>query len=129
MIDQDLLARLQQLSTAAGTRVYFDTIPQGVVLPAIVIRRNGGERPRTLSGTALFERSTFEITVLAREHSQSYATASAIKNALDGFRGLIGATRIRDARCIAFPDHTSEVTGDSTTRLVTTQFRFMHSED
>ena len=79
MIDQDLLARLQQLNTAAGSRVYFDTVPQKVSLPAIVIRRAGGERPRTLSGVALFERSTFEITVLAREHSQSYATASAIK--------------------------------------------------
>ena len=128
MIDQDLLADLQQLQTAAGSRVYFDTVPQNVALPAIVLRRTGGERPRTTNGVALFERSTFEINVVGRDHPQTYGVARAVRDRLDGFRGLMGATRIRDARCISFPDHQSEVIGDSATRLATAAFKFMHSE-
>jgi hypothetical protein len=129
VIDRDLLADLQQLQTAAGSRVYFDAVPQGVTLPAIVLRRAGGERPRTLGGLPLFARSLFEINVLAADHPQAYATASAIRARLDGYRGVLGSTHVRDARCIAFPEHTSEVIGDSVTRLVTAQFRFLHSED
>jgi hypothetical protein len=128
MIDTDLLVYLQQLSTAAGDRVHLDDSPQETTWPAIVIRRNGGEQPQTLNGTTLFERSQFQITVVAREHAQSYPIANAIRSALHGFRGLIGATRIRDARCVAFPDHQSEVVGDSKARLVTAQYRFMHTE-
>jgi Protein of unknown function (DUF3168) len=128
MIDQDLLTELQQLGTGAGARVYLDTVPQNVALPAIVLRRNGGERPRTLNGTPLFERSTFEVNVIAREHAQTYSVMKAIRDRLDGYKGPMGATNVRDARCVLFPDHQSQVTGDSVTRLVTAQFRFMHSE-
>jgi hypothetical protein len=129
MIDRDLLTDLQQLQTAAGPRVYFDTVPQTVTLPAIVIRRSGGERPRTLGGIRLFERSVFEIAALGSDHPQTYAIANAVRDHLDGYRGVIGSTRIRDARCIAYPDHTSEVTGDAVTRIATATYKFMHSQE
>lgn len=128
MIDTDLLAFLQQLNTAAGGRVYLESADQDESLPLIVLRRNGGEQPRVLGGRKLFERSSFEISIVTRSHAQSYPIAAAIRAALDGYRGVIGTTTVVDARCTSFPDHATEVTGDDRRRLVTSQFRFTHAE-
>jgi len=128
MIDQDLLSFLQALNTPAGGKVFLETVDDSIPRPLIVIRRAGGSHPRSLGGRALFPRSQFEINILAGEHATAYPIATQIVTALHGYRGLLGATRIHDARCVLFPDHSSEVDGDHVTRFVTTQFQFMHSE-
>lgn len=128
MIDQDLLAYLQALNTLAEGRVFLESVEGSAPRPCIVVRRAGGSQPRTLNGVALFERSQFEINVLTGEHATAYPITNQITQALHGFRGMLGATHVHDARCVLFPDHTSEVDGDLITRWVTSQFSFMHSE-
>lgn len=129
MIDQDLLTYLQLLNTAAGTRIYFGSAEQEDLLPIVVLRRTGGAHPRTTGGRKLFERSNFEVNVLAHTHAQSYPISTEITEALHDFRGVIGGTRIVNAQCVQFPDHVTEVEGDNRKRWVTSQFRFMHHEE
>jgi hypothetical protein len=128
MIDQNLLAYLQALNTPAGSRVFIETVEEGVTRPFIVIRRTGGARPLTTGGAALFPRSEFEVNVFADDHAASYPIEQALVQALHGFKGMMGTTRVHGTRCTLFPDHTSEVDGDLRTRWVTLAFRFLHSE-
>jgi len=128
MIDTDLLAYLVALNTGAGNRVHLESPAQVDVLPLIVLRRAGGDRPMTTTGRQLFERSAFEINVLSQSHSQSYPIMSAIRTALHGFKGMIGTTLVRECRCVSFPDHITEIDGDARRRWITAQFRFLHSE-
>lgn len=128
MIDTDLLTYLAGLNTAAGARIYLDSPAQDDALPLVVLRRAGGDQPTTTNRRKLWPRSTFEINVLGASHAQSYPIVAAIHSALHGFKGQIGSTRIHDARCVAFPDHITEIDGDHRRRWVTAQFRFTHSE-
>jgi hypothetical protein len=128
MIDTDLLAFVVSMNTAAGNRVHLESPPQEDNLPLVVLRRAGGEQPGTTQGRRLWERSTIEVNVLGKSHSQSYPIMAAIRDALHGFKGLIGTTQVHESRCISFPDHITEIDGDNRRRWITAQFRFLHSE-
>lgn len=128
MIDTDLLTFVVDLDTAAENRVHLESPPQEDQLPLVVVRRATGDQPVTTAGRALWERSTFEVNVLGKSHAESYPIMSAIRTALHGFRGMIGATHVHDCRCTSFPDHITEIDGDNRRRWITAQFRFLHSE-
>jgi len=127
MIDTDLLDFVIALNTPAGSRVHLESSPQEAAMPLIVLRRAGGEQPISTGGRALWERSTFETNVLGASHADSYPIMSVLRTTLHGFRGVMGDTLIHDCRCIAFPDHVTEIDGDSRRRWITAQFRFLHS--
>lgn len=134
MIDQDLLAELVGLNTAAGDRVRLGNANQGEAFPVIVVRRSGGSRPRTLSGKGLFERCEFAVHVLTREYATAYPVANAIVDHFHGtrntrgFSGLMGTTCVKSCRCIRFPSDESEIDGDKVTRWIAMGFLFMFSE-
>ena len=129
MIDTDLLAFVIAMDTGAGSRVNLESPSQVDVMPLVVLRRSGGELPATTEGRSLWERSTFEVNVLGASHEQSYPIMSAIRSTLHGFKGVMGTTRVHDCRCVSFPDHITEIDGDSRRRWITAQFRFLHSEE
>lgn len=128
MIDTDLRQYIVDMATAAGGRVYVGNAAQGAVKPLVVLRRNGGQQPRTLGGVALFERTQIGIDVLTNDYPTAYPIALAIREALDGFKGAIGSTQIQGARCTTFPTDQSVVEGDLVLRWVSMEFSFVHSE-
>lgn len=116
MIDQDLLAHLVALGTAAGARVHLGNAPQDTPFPFIVIRRTGGTTPRTLGGVSLFVRTNFSINVIAKEYADAYPIALAIKASLHGYRGTMGATDVQGSRCTNEATDVSEIDGDKVFR-------------
>ena len=103
MIDQDLVAHIKDLATAAEDRVHLGNAPQGTVFPFVVVRRTGGTTPQTLGGISLFSRGLFSVNVIAKEYADAYPTANAINASLHGFRGAMGDTTVQSARCTAEP--------------------------
>ena len=127
MIDQDLIANIVTLQTEALDRVYLGNAPQDTAMPFIVVRRTGGEQPRTLGGISLFERSEFQINVIADNYADAYPAANTIRDAFKNYSGLLGSTSVKSARCTLFPVDQSEIDGDRVTRWVALSFLFMHS--
>lgn len=127
MIDQDLIAYVVSLATAAEARVYLGNAPQNTPLPLVVVRRIGGGQPRSLNNTPLFERSQFSVNVLADNYADSYPIANAIRDALKGFRGMMVTTPVESSQCTLFPIDQSEIDGDKVTRWVASNYSFMHA--
>lgn len=133
-IDKDFIAFLVALATAAGDRVHLGNAEQGEPKPVVVVRRTGGQRPRTLSGRALFERSEYAVHVLCDDYADAYPVAAAILDRLAGTRttpvfvGTMGQTSIKSTRCTRHPSDQSEIDGDKVIRWVEMGFQFMHSE-
>jgi hypothetical protein len=128
MIDTDLRAFLVALATGAGDRIFVGNAEVGAPQPFVILKRNGGSVPRTLSGAALFSRTQFSVDVITADYPSAYPIAFAIRDALDGFVGTLGATPVQSARCISFPTDQSLVDGDVVTRWVAMEFLFVHSE-
>ncbi len=127
MIDQDLVAYLASLGTAASTRVYLGNAIQDKAFPLIVVRRTGGSQPKVLRGTPLFERSEFSVNVFADNYTDAYPIANTIRDALKHYTGLLESTTVASTRCTLFPTDQSEIDGDKVTRWVALSFLFMHS--
>jgi hypothetical protein len=131
MIDTDFRTHLIELGTAAGQKVYTGNSPQGSTKPLIVIRRASGDQPLTLGGSALFQRATFDVNVLTDDYATVYPIANAIRQALHGFRGLLGGTGgtdVKSCRCTSFPSDQSEIDGDRVIRWVQSSYLFVYSE-
>lgn len=126
MIDQDLVAFVAGLETAASDRVYTGNAPQNAPKPFIVIRRAGGNTPLTLGGVSLFVRSRFSLNVIANEYADAFPIANTIKAQLHGFRGLMGATTVQSSRCISDPADGSEIDGDKVTRWLAQDYLIVH---
>ena len=126
MIDQDLVAYVASLGTAAGTRVHLGNAPQGTVFPFVVIRRTGGNTPQTLGGTKLFSRANFSVNVIAKEYSDAYPAAISIKNALHGYVGTMGETSVQSARILSEPSDGSEIDGDKVIRWLAQDLLIVH---
>lgn len=122
MIDQDLVAFIAALGTAAGTRVHIGNAPQDTPFPFVVIRRTGGNTPLTLGSVPLFSRVQFSMVVIAKEYADAYPTANAIKSVLHGFHGAMGSTTVRSSRCVSDPSDGSEIEGDKVTRALTQDY-------
>ena len=122
MIDQDLVAFVAGLDTAAGSRVHIGNAPQDTTYPFVVIRRTGGNTPLTLGSVSLFSRSQFSVNVIAKEYADAYPIANAIKAGLHGFRGLMGSTTVQSSRCLADPADGSEIDGDKVTRWLSQDY-------
>lgn len=127
MIDQDLLAHLKALATAAGERVHIDTAPQGTDFPVIVFRHSpGGTTPKTLDSVSLFTRAPIEVEVLAKRQEDAYPVAIAIVDSLNGYRGAMGSTAVQSSRCVSEPANLSAVDGDKVFRGLTASFLIVH---
>lgn len=127
MIDQDLLAHLKALSTAAGQRVHIDTAPQETDFPVVVIRHTGGgNTPKTLSGSLLFTRSNIDVEVLAKRQEDAYPVAIAIKNSLHGYIGTMGGSILQSSRCISEPSNISTIDGDNVFRGLIASYFIVH---
>ncbi len=128
MIDEDLIAYLQGLGTAAGTRVHLAVMPQEIIYPAVAVRRSSGSVDRGLGGEAIMGRGVWSIDVYGRDFVSMFAVSDDIRGALDGYRGHMGTTRVMSASLQNHSDF-SEEDGDRKLRHLVHDFLIVHSED
>ncbi len=134
MIDQNLVTFLIGLATPAGSRVHTGNVPQGTTFPAIAINRLPGNTPRTTNNTKLMSRTPFTIGVIAGDYASAMPTVIAVRDALDGFKGVmahaasasIQDTTVASCRCTSEPTYFDEIDGDKTIRAVSQDFLFVH---
>src|ERR1043165_3304094 len=127
MIDQDLLAHLKSLGTAAGVRVHIDTAPEDTQLPVICFRHSGGgSTPKTLDGVSLFTRANIDIEVLAKRQEDAYPVAITVMDDLHGYVGAMGSTMVASSRCVSEPSNISAVDGDKVFRGLVSSYLIVH---
>ena len=136
MIDKNLVTFLKRLGTAAAGRVHTGGVPQDTAFPAVVINRLPGNTPRTTNNTKLLSRTPFTIGVIAKEYATAMPVVVALRDALDGFKGLmthdtsedLTDTKVASCRCTSEPTYFEEIDGNKTLRAISQDFFFVHSE-
>lgn len=134
MIDENLRKKLKDLSTPAAARIYTGTAPQQPEFPLAVMRRTGGNTPRTLGNVKLFSRAQFTIASVGRNYADSLAVATAIRNGLDGYKGALASepagsdTTVKSCRAISDFTDISEADGDQVLRGVSQDFLLVYLE-
>jgi hypothetical protein len=135
MIDQDLVTFVKDLDTPAGDRVHIGNAPQGTPKPFVVIRRTGGNTPKTLGGLTLFARAQFSINVIVKGkdeagaggYNEAMPTANAICDAMKAFgKGLMATTEVEGVRVVNEPFDASEIDGDKVIRWLTQDVLITH---
>jgi hypothetical protein len=81
-----------------------------------------------LGGQKLNSRAQFAIDVIGRDYATVIPLANEVRNALDGFRGNMGASTVMSARCLADPADFSEIDGDKVFRRMSQDFFLVYSE-
>lgn len=90
----DLLTAATAVAALVSSRVYPLRAPDGVAAPFIVYQRISGVRWRTLSGACGIAQPRIQIDVYAATYAGAKALASAVRVALDGYRGIVAGVRI-----------------------------------
>jgi len=75
------------VTNEVSTRVYFDVLPQGAELPAVVIERDTAQITRHLSGTQALRRSVCQVDVYAGNHPAVINASDAVVTALEMYTG------------------------------------------
>jgi hypothetical protein len=100
MIEHDLIAYLltkTAITSIVGIKVYGNTAYQASVLPFILCRPTGGTRfYHTLGASGLTE-ATIEIICRAKTDVAAAAVYEAVRDSVDGFRGLWNGRSIDSA--------------------------------
>lgn len=98
MMLSDLVSFLETVSTAASDRIYPMNLPQAAVYPALTYHEVSAVRDRDLCGPTGRARPRISISSWARHYGDAHELADEIRVALQGFRGMMGSTRIDDVR-------------------------------
>ncbi len=104
MIRQDIRTYLlskTSITDLVSTHVFLSRIPQGSEplnnFPAIVFRRAVGGHSHDLDGSAGFAEAVFDLMAVAVSAVVVESICEAIRQALQGYRGLMGSTNV--GRC------------------------------
>lgn len=95
MIEADLRAYLiaqPAITSLVGTRVYPMTLPQGAVFPAITYQRVGGAPEFSHDGGSDVARARMQLDCWSTTYGDAASLGLAVKQALSGYRGPMGAT-------------------------------------
>lgn len=76
------------------TRVTPSIVPQNSVFPAISYFRVTGQRVRSLDGPAGRGKPLMQIDLWAESYAETKALADAVRRALDGYAGPMGAVQV-----------------------------------
>lgn len=93
VIEEALYAHLVGTAGVAAlvsTRIYPQTIPQDVALPAIAYQRISGVREYSQSGPSQLAHPRFQLTCQAATYAGAKALANAVRAALSGYKGTMG---------------------------------------
>lgn len=83
----------QAVALVVGSRVYPLVIPQSpsAIYPALAVQVIAIERPRQLDGPVSITNATVQIAAASKLFRETVAATEAVRQALDGFRGTLGA--------------------------------------
>lgn len=93
MIEEDLVALLRTSAPSAQQRVRPTKLAQNSLLPALVYRRVSGPREKSHSGSSHLAHPRFTIECWGADYPSAKRLATEVI-ALDGFRGVVGGSRI-----------------------------------
>jgi hypothetical protein len=97
MIEIELVAYLLAdagLSLLIGNRLYDDILPQSPTLPAVVWQRIDTTRFHSQSGPSKLAKPRFQFSCWAITRLESIQVSAALRDALDGFRGLMNTQEV-----------------------------------
>lgn len=80
------------VAALVGTRIYWNTLPQGSVKPSICLHLISEINTHTMGGTVDLEDSTVQVDCWAGTLADSLAVSEAAKLILDGYSGTVAAT-------------------------------------
>jgi hypothetical protein len=97
MIEEDLITYLYSgaaVTALVGQRVTPLRMDQGADLPAITVQRIDGPRVRSLTGPSGLAHPRFQLDCWGSTYASVKAVATAVRQRLDGYRGLMGSTTV-----------------------------------
>ena len=87
---KERLTGFPELSALIGTRVFNLTAPDGTATPYVAFRRRATtDRLTSLQGPGFRVRPRFEFHIFAASADSMDAVATALRHALDGFKGSV----------------------------------------
>ncbi len=89
-----LLKNATGVALLAGTRIFPMIAPANVAPPFVTYQRISGARDHALSGPTGFAQPRIQIDAFATTYLGAKALGAEIREALDGYRGTVGAVRI-----------------------------------
>lgn len=111
MLQGDLIAKLIALGTAAADRVHHEQVPQGVAMPFMATTEIFANQPLTLDGRKLLASSQIRIAMFAAKGTDLESITQKVRT-LNGFRGLLGTTKVHALRVETSPDEVAFADGD-----------------
>ena len=82
---------------AVADRIYPFAVPQEMTLPAVAYQRVSGNRMLAHDGGPDFAEARIQFTCVADTYGEAKDGVRAIREAMHGFRGILGSVRV--ARC------------------------------
>jgi len=111
------------LTALISRRFFFEEMPQGTPLPAVVCIKISDIKDHTLTGQSKLERPIFQFTALANTKPAARAVSNQIKAALCDYQGDMGGIFIQK---IEQQNELSnlETSSDGTTRVYAEDLEF-----
>lgn len=129
-LEQGLHAALVADGTVNGLvagRIYPEIMPQDVVYPAISYQRISTTRYQLLEGVDDFTQARLQVDCWCDSYAQVKTLALAVKSALDGVTGTLGAQAIQHCMLESMVD-LSQVVGDKVHRRISMDFMIYLNE-
>ena len=89
-----ILAADGTVSGLVSSRIYPMKLPQGPTMPAITYSRVSGPRVETITGPSGLAHPRVQVDSWASTYAGVKALATAVRKALDGYRGTIASVRV-----------------------------------
>lgn len=94
-LEEGLVTFLEAFSPAiAEGRIHPLVLPQNTDLPAVTFQRISGPRVRSLSGPGGKARPRIQLDAWANTYTEAQALATQLRQALDGYKGLMGTVQV-----------------------------------
>lgn len=109
------LLALTDLTAVVGTKIYFDNLPEGIALPAIVIYLAADTLIRDLANPNDLRRAVLSIEVYATSHTDVETAGAAIVAGLEKQSGTWGSVTVRESLVDGVTDTTESPNDGSET--------------
>jgi len=97
VIEEALRAILIAAATSAASRIYSQTLPEEVTLPAIGYTRVSTPRTRSLSGFSKLANPRFQYICWAASTNEAKTLADEVFTAIDGYQATASGVEIQSA--------------------------------
>ena len=122
-IEEAFKAKIVDLDTAAGKRVYREVIEQEPTMPAIAFTRTGGTPMQRLveTGVPVLQRVTLRVEIIASTYASAEEVSAALRAGLDGWRGTSAGVEVLRCAC-TFQGEAAYADGDRVLKIVQQDF-------